>query len=110
VASIGLTEEQAKEQKLDYQVGRFPFSANGRARASNETDGFVKIIRGKQYGEIIGAHIVSGHASEMIHELILARTNEYTVEEVDLAIHAHPTLSEAIAEAALDSLGRAVHI
>ena len=110
VASIGLTEEQAKEQKLDYQVGRFPFSANGRARASNETDGFVKIIRGKKYGEIIGAHIVSGHASEMIHELILARTNEYTVEEVDLAIHAHPTLSEAIAEAALDSLGRAVHI
>jgi dihydrolipoamide dehydrogenase len=110
VASIGLTEEQAKEQKLDYQVGRFPFSANGRARASNETDGFVKIIRGKKYGEIIGAHIVSGHASEMIHELILARTNEYTVEEVDLGIHAHPTLSEAIAEAALDSLGRAVHI
>jgi dihydrolipoamide dehydrogenase len=110
VASIGLTEEQAKEQKLEYQVGRFPFSANGRARASNETDGFVKVIRGKKYGEIIGAHIVSGHASEMIHELILARTNEYTVEEVDLAIHAHPTLSEAIAEAALDSLGRAVHI
>lgn len=110
VASIGLTEEQAKEQKLDYRVGRFPFSANGRARATNETDGFVKIIRGAKYGEIIGAHIVSGHASELIHELILARTNEYTVEEVDLAIHAHPTLSEAIAEAALDSLGRAIHI
>jgi len=110
VASIGLTEEQAKEQGLDYQVGRFPFSANGRARASNETDGFVKIIRDKKYGEILGAHIVGGHASEMIHELILARTNEYTVEEIDLAIHAHPTLSEGIAEAALDSLGRAVHI
>jgi dihydrolipoamide dehydrogenase len=110
VASIGLTEEQAKERKLDYQVGRFPFSANGRARASNETEGFVKIIRDKKHGEIIGAHIVSSHASELIHELILARTNEYTVEEVDLAIHAHPTLSEAIAEAALDSLGRAMHI
>lgn len=110
VASIGLTEEQAKEKKLDYQVGRFPFSANGRARASDETDGFVKIIRDTKYGEIIGAHIVSGHASEMIHELILARTSEYTVEEVDLAIHAHPTLSEAIAEAALDSMGRAVHM
>ena len=110
VASVGLTEEQAKEKGHDYQVGRFPFSANGRARATNETDGFVKIIRDKKYGEILGAHIVGGHASEMIHELIVARTNEYTVEEVDLAIHAHPTLSEGIAEAALDSLGRAVHI
>ena len=110
VASIGLTEDQCKEQKLEYQVGRFPFSANGRARASNETEGFVKIIRGKQYGEILGAHIVASHASEMIHELGVARENEFTVEEVDLAIHAHPTLSEAIAEACLDSMGRVIHI
>jgi dihydrolipoamide dehydrogenase len=109
VASIGLTEEQCKEKKLDYQVGRFPMSANGRARASNETEGFVKIIRDKKYGEILGAHIVASHASEMIHELVVARENEYTVEEVDLAIHAHPTLSEAIAEAALDSMGRVIH-
>ena len=110
VASIGLTEDQCKEKKLDYQVGRFPFSANGRARASNETEGLVKIIRDKKYGEILGAHIVASHASEMIHELVVARENEYTVEEVDLAIHAHPTLSEAIAEAALDSMGRVLHI
>jgi dihydrolipoamide dehydrogenase len=110
VASIGLTEEQCKEKKLDYQVGRFPFSANGRARATNETEGFVKIIREKKYGEILGAHIVGGHASEMIHELGVARENEYTVEEVDLAVHAHPTLSEAVAEAALDSMGRALNI
>ena len=110
VASVGLTEDQCKEKKLDYQVGRFPFSANGRARASNETEGFVKIIREKKYGEILGAHIVGGHASEMIHELGLARENEYTVEEVDLLVHAHPTLSEAIAEASLDSLGRVMHI
>jgi dihydrolipoamide dehydrogenase len=110
VASIGLTEDQAKEKKLDYQVGRFPFSANGRARATNETEGFVKIIRDKKYGEILGAHIVGSHASEMIHELALARENEYTVEEVYLAIHAHPTLSEATAEAALDSMGRVIHI
>jgi dihydrolipoamide dehydrogenase len=109
VAGIGLTEEACKEQKLEYQVGRFPFSANGRARASNETEGHVKIIRGKPYGEILGAHIVGGHASEMIHELAVARENEFTVEEVDLAIHAHPTLSEAIAEAALDSMGRVMH-
>jgi dihydrolipoamide dehydrogenase len=110
VASIGLTEDQCKEQKLDYQAGRFPFSANGRARATMDTEGFVKILRDKKYGEILGAHIVGGHASEMIHELAVARENEYTVEEVDLAIHAHPTLSEAIAEAALDSMGRVVHI
>jgi dihydrolipoamide dehydrogenase len=110
VASIGLTEDQAKEKKLEYQIGRFPFSANGRARASMETEGFVKIIRDKKYGEILGAHIVASHASEMIHELVVARENEYTVEEVDLAIHAHPTLSEAIAEACLDSMGRALNI
>jgi dihydrolipoamide dehydrogenase len=110
VASIGLTEEQARERKLDFQVGRFPFSANGRARATSETEGFVKIIRDRKYGEILGAHIVSSHASEIIHELVVARENEYTVEEVDLAIHAHPTLSEAVAEAALDSMGRVLHI
>ena len=110
VASIGLTEEQVKEKKIEYQVGRFPMSANGRARASNETEGFVKIIREKKYGEILGAHIVASHASEMIHELVVARENEYTVEEVDFAIHAHPTLSEATAEAVLDSMGRVIHI
>ncbi len=109
VASIGLTEAQCKEQELDYVVGRFPLSANGRARAAMETDGFVKIIRGKRYGEILGAHIVASHASELIHELAVARENEYTVEEIDLAVHAHPTLSEAVAEAALDSLGRVLH-
>jgi dihydrolipoamide dehydrogenase len=110
VASIGVTEEQAKEQQLDYQVGRFPFSANGRARSTGETEGFVKIIRDRKFGEILGAHIVGSHASELIHELAVARENEYTVEEVDLAIHAHPTLSEAVAEAALDSMGRVLHI
>ncbi|MDB4879099.1 MAG: dihydrolipoamide dehydrogenase [Gemmatimonadetes bacterium] len=109
VASVGLTEQACKEQKLDYKVGKFPFSANGRARTSGETEGFVKIIRGAKYGEILGAHIVGNSATEMIHELVVARTNEYTVEEVDLAIHAHPTLSEAIAEAALDSLGKMIH-
>ena len=109
VASVGLTEQQCKDQKLEYKVGKFPFSANGRARTSGETEGFVKIIRGAKYGEILGAHIVGAHATEMIHELVVARTNEYTVEEVDLAIHAHPTLSEAIAEAALDSLGKMIH-
>ena len=110
VASIGMTEDQCKERKLEYVVGRFPFSASGRARTTGETEGFVKIIRGKQYGEILGAHIVGAHASEIIHELVVAREHEYTVEEIELAIHAHPTFSESIAEAALDSLGRVIHI
>ena len=110
VASVGMTEDQCKERKLDYVVGRFPFSASGRARTTGETEGFVKIIRGKQYGEVLGAHIVGAHASEIIHELVVARENEYTVEEIELAIHAHPTFSESIAEAALDSLGRVIHI
>jgi dihydrolipoamide dehydrogenase len=109
VASIGLTEQQCKDKKLDYKVGRFNFSASGRARTSGETEGFVKIIRDSKYGEILGAHIIGAHATELIHELAVARENEYTVEEVDLAIHAHPTLAEAVAEAALDSMGRVIH-
>jgi dihydrolipoamide dehydrogenase len=109
VASVGLTEQQCKNKKIEYKVGKFPFSANGRARTSGETEGFVKIIRGAKYGEILGAHIVGAHATELIHELVVARTNEYTVEEIDLAIHAHPTLSEAIGEATLDSLGKMIH-
>ena len=109
VASIGLTEQQCKEKKLDYKTGTFSFSANGRARTSGETEGFVKIIRDAKYGEILGAHIIGAHATELIHELAVARENEFTVEEVDLAIHAHPTLAEAVAEAALDSMGRMIH-
>lgn len=110
VASIGLTEEAARKAGHEITVGRFPFSANGRARTSGDTEGFVKIVRDARYGEILGAHIIGAHASEMIHELAVARENEYTVEEIDLAVHAHPTLSEAIAEAALDSMGRVIHV
>jgi dihydrolipoamide dehydrogenase len=108
VASIGLTEQQCKDKKLEYKVGKFPFAASGRARTSGDTEGFVKIIRDAKYGEILGAHIIGAHATELIHELAVARENEYTVEEIDLAIHAHPTLSEAVAEAALDSLGKMI--
>jgi dihydrolipoamide dehydrogenase len=110
VASIGLSEDTCKERKLDYVAGKFPFTASGRARGTGETEGFVKILRDKKYGEILGAHIVGAHASELIHELTVARENEYTVEEIELAIHAHPTMSEAVAEAALDSLGRVLHL
>ena len=109
VASIGMTEAQVKEKKIDYKVGKFPFMASGRARTAGETEGHVKVIRDAKYGEILGAHIVGLHATELIHELAVARENEFTVEEVDLAIHAHPTLSEAVAEACLDSLGKMLH-
>jgi dihydrolipoamide dehydrogenase len=109
VASIGLTEEACKAQQIDYRVGKFPFSASGRARTAGETEGFVKVIREAKYGEILGAHIIGSHATELIHELGVARENEFTVEEVDLFVHAHPTLAEAIAEACLDSLGRGIH-
>jgi len=105
VASIGMTEAQAKEKKIDYKIGKFPFMANGRARTAGETEGFVKVIRDAKYGEILGAHIIGSHATEMIHELAVARENEFTVEEVALAIHAHPTLSEAVDQAVLDSMG-----
>jgi dihydrolipoamide dehydrogenase len=109
VASIGLTEEACKAQQLDYKVGKFPFSASGRARTAGETEGFVKVIREAKYGEILGAHIIGSHATELIHELAVARENEFTVEEVDQTVHAHPTLAEAIAEACLDSLGKMIH-
>jgi dihydrolipoamide dehydrogenase len=104
-----MTEAQVKEKKIDYKVGKFPFMASGRARTAGETEGHVKVIRDAKYGEILGAHIVGLHATELIHELAVARENEFTVEEVDLAIHAHPTLSEAVAEACLDSLGKMLH-
>jgi dihydrolipoamide dehydrogenase len=110
VASVGLTEKAAKEQGLDYQAGSFPFSASGRARTAGETEGFVKVIRDKKYGEILGAHIVGPSASELIAEFVVGRHLETTAEEMDAAVHPHPTLSESVAEAALASLGRAVHI
>ena len=106
VASIGMTEAQVKEKGLQYKVGKFPFMASGRARTSGETEGFVKIIRDAKYGEILGAHIIGAHATELLHEIAVARENEFTVEEIELAIHAHPTMAEAVAQAALDSMGR----
>ena len=110
VASVGLTEQKAREQGLDIEIGVFPFSANGRARTAGETEGFVKIIRDKKYSELLGAHIVGPHASELIAEFVIGRHLESTVEEMDRAMHPHPTLSEAVAEAALAALGRAIHI
>ena len=110
VASVGLTEAAAREKGLDIEVGTFPWSANGRARTAGETEGFVKIIRDKKYSEIVGAHIVGPSASELIAEFVVGRHLESTVEEMEKAMHPHPTLSEAIAEAALAAVGRVIHI
>ena len=110
VASVGLTEEQAKEQGIDIDIGKFPWVANGRALAGGHSEGFVKVIRGSQYSEILGAHIVGTHATELIGEFVVGRHLEATVEEMDRAMHPHPTLSEAIAEGVLSALGRAIHI
>jgi dihydrolipoamide dehydrogenase len=110
VASVGLTEEQAREKGLDIEVGVFPWTANGRALTAGETDGFVKVIRDKKYSEVVGAHIVGPHATELIAEFVVGRHLETTVEEMDRAMHPHPTLSEAVAEAALAALGHPLHI
>jgi dihydrolipoamide dehydrogenase len=110
VASVGLTEEQAREKGLDIEVGTFPWTANGRALTAGDTDGFVKVIRDKRYSEVVGAHIVGPHATELIAEFVVGRHLETTMEEMDRAMHPHPTLSEAVAEAALASLGHALHI
>jgi dihydrolipoamide dehydrogenase len=110
VASVGLTEAQAREAGFDIEVGKFPFVGNGRAVASGDADGFVKVIRDKKYSEILGAHIVGPHATELIAEFVLGRHLESTVEEMERAMHPHPTLSEAVAEGALAALGRPIHI
>jgi dihydrolipoamide dehydrogenase len=110
VASMGLTEEQAREQGFDVEVGSFPWSANGRALTAGETEGFVKVIRDKRYSELLGAHIVGLHATELIAEFVVGKHLETTVEEMDRAIHPHPTLSEAVGEAALAALGHPLHI
>ena len=110
VASVGLTERAAKEQGLKYKVGKFPFKASGKAQAIGETQGFVKLIIGEPYGEILGAHIVGSEATEMIAELMFARDIEADAESIVKAIHAHPTLSEAVMEAAAVAENECVHL
>ena len=110
VASVGLTEVQAKEQGLEFEVGKFPWIGIGRAVAGGHTDGFIKVIRDRRYSEILGAHIVGPHATELIAEFVLGRHLESTVEEMERAIHPHPTLSEGVAEGAFAALGRPLHI
>ena len=110
VASVGLTEAKARENGRDVTVGKFPFTASGKAVALGETEGFVKVVADKATGEILGAHIVGHEATEVIHEFAVGRTLEATLEEIVSTIHAHPTLSEAVLEAALGALGQAIHL
>lgn len=110
VASQGLTEKAAKEKGIAYKVGKFPFAASGKAVASNTAEGFIKIMTAEEDGEIIGVHIIGPEATELIAEYGLAMSLEATVEEIHGTIHAHPTLSEGLAEAAAAVHGEAIHI
>ncbi|HNX04355.1 MAG TPA: dihydrolipoyl dehydrogenase [Opitutales bacterium] len=110
VASVGLTEKKLKEAKIPYKVGKFPFTANGRAVAAGEAEGFIKVLTGEKYGEILGAHIVGPDATELIAEFALAMNCELTIDDIHATIHAHPTLSEAMGEAAAAVHGEAIHI
>mgnify|MGYP000075914386 FL=1 len=109
IATVGITEKEAKEKNIDYKVGKFPFRANGKVKTMNKRKGFIKIIIGKDNHEILGCSIIGAHATDLIHELTLAINKDLKVEDLIETIHAHPTTSEVIHEAALDSLGRALH-
>ena len=109
IGSVGLTEAQAKEQGHDVRIGTFPFRALARARMAGETDGFVKIVAEKKYDEILGVHIIGPRATELVAEAVMALRMEVTVEELVKTIHAHPTMSEAVGEAAHAAHGAAIH-
>ena len=108
-ASVGRTEEQLKKDGVAYASGRFPFSANGRARCMDETEGFVKILAQEKTGRVLGVHILGPRASDLISEAVTVMTYGGTAEDVAMTFHAHPTLSEAMKEAALDVEKRAIH-
>lgn len=108
-ASFGLTEAQARAEGYDVKIGRFPFLANGKSLGMGESTGFVKLVTDAKYGEILGGHMIGPEVSELLPELTLAHTMELTVEEIARNVHAHPTISEAIMEAAHDAEGRAIH-
>ena len=110
VASVGLTEKQAKEKGYELKVGKFPFSASGKATANGDTDGFIKLIFDAKYGELLGGHMVGDGVTDMIAELVVARRLETTGHEMIKSVHPHPTLSESIMEAAAAAYGEVIHI
>ena len=110
VASVGLTETQAKEKGYDIKVGKFPFSASGKAKAGGHADGFVKVIFDAKYGEWLGCHMIGSGVTDMIAEAVLGRKLETTGHEVLKAVHPHPTMSEAVMEAVADAYGEVIHL
>ena len=110
VAAVGLTEKQVKESGRQFRVGKFPFSANGRARTMGESAGFVKFIADARTDELLGAHLVGPNVSELVAEVVLGFEYRASADDIGITVHAHPTLSEATKEAALATLGRALHI
>lgn len=110
VASVGMTEKAAREAGYDIKVGKFPYTASGKASAAGAKDGFVKLIFDEKYGELLGAHLIGANVTEMIAELVVARKLETTGEEIIKAVHPHPTMSEAVMEAAAAAYGEVIHI
>ncbi len=110
IAAVGLTERQVKESGREYRTGRFPFSANGRARSMGESSGFVKFVADAKTDELLGAHMIGPNVSELVAEVVLAFEYRGSSEDIGVTVHAHPTLSEVTKEAALATLGRALHI
>lgn len=110
VASVGLTEKAAKEKGIEVKIGKFPFSASGKASAAGAKDGFVKLIFDAKYGELLGAHMIGANVTEMIAEIVTAKKLETTGHEIIKAIHPHPTMSEAVMEAAAAAYGEVIHM
>lgn len=110
IASVGYTEKAAKEAGYDILVGKFPFSASGKASAAGHKDGFVKVIFDKKYGEFLGCHMIGANVTEMIAEAVVARKLETTGMEIVKSVHPHPTMSEAVMEAAADAYGEVIHL
>lgn len=110
IASVGYTEKAAKAAGYELKIGKFPFSASGKASAAGAKDGFVKVIYDAKYGELLGAHMIGANVTEMIAEIVVARKLETTGHEVLKAIHPHPTMSEAIMEATADAYGEVIHL
>ncbi|MGM5470392.1 dihydrolipoyl dehydrogenase [Flavobacteriaceae bacterium LMO-SS05] len=110
IASVGLTEKQAKEKGIDIKIGKFPFSASGKASASGNKDGFVKVIFDAKYGEWLGCHMIGAGVTDMIAEAVLGRKLETTGHEVLKTVHPHPTMSEAVMEAVADAYGEVIHL
>jgi len=110
IASVGLTERQVKESGREYRAGKFPFSANGRARSMGESSGFVKFVADAHTDELLGCHMIGPNVSELISEVVLAFEYRASADDIGMTVHAHPTLAEVTKEAALATLGRALHI